>query len=320
MRPRSGTYSHSPARPGSILDSIGNTPLVRLKTLPGKDSAEIWVKCEGGNPTGSMKDRMARSMVEGAEARGDLRAGMTVVEFTGGSTGSSLALVCAIKGYRAHFVSSDAIAPEKIATMRAFGAEVEVLPSDGGLITPELRAAMEGRVRELAAASDVFWTRQFENPDNRSGYHAMAEEILRDTDGKIDAFVMGAGTGGCFSGNAEILKQRLGTVWCVAVEPAGAPVLSGGPVTGHHIEGFVAGDVGLITRRDLMDEISSVTDSDAAATARRLAREEGVFSGISAGANVWAALRVGERLGPHKRVVTIAPDSGLKYLQGSLYS
>jgi len=304
----------------TILDSIGNTPLIRLKALVTSTSAEVWVKWEGGNPTGSMKDRMARRMVEGAEARGELLPGMTVVELTGGSTGSSLALVCSVKGYRARFVTSDAIAREKLATMRAFGADVEVIPSEGGLITRELRAAMEARASELAAKPGTFWTQQFANPDNRSGYHTMAEELLRDTEGRIDAFVMGVGTGGCFSGNAEILKHRLPSIHCVAVEPYGARVLSGGPVTGHHIEGLVAGTVGAITRRDLMDEIISVTDSDAAATARRLAREEGVFGGISAGANVWAALRIAERLGVGRRVVTIAPDSGLKYLQGSLYS
>jgi len=187
----------------TILDAIGKTPLVRLKVLPNKAGAEIWVKWESTNPTGSMKDRMARHMIEGAEARGELRPGMTVVEFTGGSTGSSLALVCAVKGYRAHFVTSDAIAREKVQTMRAFGAKVEVLPSEGGLITPQLLAQMQARVEELAARGDTFWTRQFSNPDNRSAYHVMAEELIRETDGLIQAFVMGVGTGGCFSGNAE---------------------------------------------------------------------------------------------------------------------
>lgn len=304
----------------SILDSIGNTPLVRLRTLPGKDSAEVWVKWEGANPTGSMKDRMARKMVEGAENRGELRPGMTVVEVTGGSTGSSLAFVCAVKGYRAHFVSSDAFAREKLDTMRAFGAELEILTSEGGWITPRVRAAMQSRVEELATLPGNFWTRQFSNPDNRSAYHAMAEELLRDTDGRIDAFVMGVGTGGCFSGNAEVLKEHRVTLLCVAVEAATARLLSGGPVTGHHIEGLASAFLGTITRRDLIDEIVAVSDDDAAATARRLAREEGVFSGMSAGANVWAALQIAERLGRGRRVVTIAPDSGLKYLQGRLFA
>jgi len=245
---------------------------------------------------------------------------MTVVEFTGGSTGNSLALVCAVKGYRARLVSSDAFAREKLDTMRAFGAGLEIVPSDGGRITPQLRAAMQARVEELATLPGNFWTRQFFNPDNRSAYHAMAEELLRDTDGRIDVFIMGVGTGGCFSGNAEVLKERRATVRCVAVEPATARVLSGGPVTGHRIEGFTPGFVSPITRTDLIDEIVAVSDDDAAATARRLARDEGIFSGISAGANVWAALQIAERLGRGQRVVTIAPDSGLKYLQGHLFA
>jgi len=304
----------------TILDAIGNTPLVRLKVLPEKADAEVWLKWESANPTGSMKDRIARHMIESAEARGELRPGMTVVEFTGGSTGSSLALVCAVKGYHAHFVTSDAIAREKVQTMRAFGAKVEVLPSEGGLITPQLRAQMQARVEELAAREDTFWTRQFSNPDNRSAYHVMAEELLRETGGQIQAFVMGVGTGGCFSGNAEVLKERLPKIRCVAVEPDTARVLSGGPVTGHHIEGLTPGSVSPITRTDLIDEIVAVTDHDAEATARDLAREEGIFCGVSTGANVWAALRIAARLGPELRVATIAVDSGLKYLQGHLFA
>jgi cysteine synthase A len=306
--------------PVTILDFIGRTPLVRLKAIPGKSSAEVWIKWEGANPTGSMKDRIALKMIEGAEARSELRPGETIVEFTGGSTGSSLALVCAVKGYRVHLVCSDAVAREKLDTMRAFGAELEVISSASGLITPALLAAMQARVEDLAQQPSTFWTKQFSNPDNRSAYHVMAEELLSALNSRIDAFVMGVGTGGCFSGNAEVLKERLPAVQCVAVEPATARVLSGGPVTGHHIEGFTAGVVGSITRTDLIDEIVAVTDEDAAATARRLAREEGIFSGISAGANVWAALRIAEQLGPGRRVATVAPDSGLKYLQGRLFA
>lgn len=304
----------------TILDGIGNTPLVRLGTLSDKNSAEVCVKWEGANPTGSMKDRMARQMVEGAEKRGELKPGMTVVEVTGGSTGSSLALLCALKGYHAHFVSSDAFAREKLDTIRAFGSEIEIVPSEGGRITPGVRATMQLQVEKLAKLPGHFWTRQFSNPDNRSAYHPMAEELLRDTDGRIDAFVMGVGTGGCFSGNAEVLKERQAAVRCVAVEPATARLLSGGPVTGHHIEGLASAFIGPITRTDLIDEIVAVSDEDAAATARRLAREEGIFSGMSAGANVWAALQVAQRLGRGRRVVTIAPDSGLKYLQGHLFA
>jgi cysteine synthase len=304
----------------TVLDTIGNTPLVRLRAPAGDHAAEVWIKLEGGNPTGSMKDRMARSMVEGALARGDLQPGGTVVEFTGGSTGSSLALVCAATGLRAHLVCSDAFAREKLDTMRALGAELDVVPSDGGLITPPLFDRMRERVHELAARPGAFWTDQFDNPDNRAGYRAMAEELLAQTGGRIDAFVMGVGTGGCFSGNAEVLKERLPSVTCVAVEPAASRALSGGPLGGHRIEGIGAGFVGAITRTDLIDEIVAVGDDDAAATARRLARQEGIFAGTSAGANVTAALDLARRLGPGRRVVTVAPDSGLKYLQGDLYA
>src|SRR5215468_5308271 len=178
--------------------TIGNTPLVRLSVLPEPGSADVFVKWEGANPTGSMKDRMALSMVEGAEARGALRPGGRVVDYTGGSTGSSLAMVCAAKGYRSHFVSSDAFAEEKLATMRAFGGTVEVIPSKDRKITPELIQAIVARAQELSREANTFWTDQFNNPDNRSGYHSMADEILNQL-GSFDAFVMSAGTGGCFS-------------------------------------------------------------------------------------------------------------------------
>jgi cysteine synthase len=303
-----------------LFESIGNTPLVRLARMPGPGSAEVFVKLEGANPTGSMKDRMALSMVEGAERRGQLKPGGTVVDYTGGSTGSSLAMVCAAKGYKAHFVSSDAFAEEKIQTMRAFGATVEVHPSVNRKVTPELIQKLVGRARELSSQPNTFWTDQFNNPDNRAGYHPMAREIITALDGRLDAFVMAVGTGGCFSGNAEVLKERLTGVRCVAVEPAASPALSrSGPLGGHRIEGIGAGFVPSICRLDLADEIVAVSDDDAAQTARRLAREEGILAGTSCGANVWAALRLARELGPGRRVVTIIVDSGLKYLQGDLH-
>ncbi len=300
--------------------TIGNTPLVRLEVLPGAGSADVFVKWEGANPTGSMKDRMALSMIAGAEARGALPAGGRVVDFTGGSTGSSLAMVCAAKGYTAHFVSSDAFAEEKLQTMRAFGAEVEVIPSPGRKVTPELFRAGMRRVAELTAEPGTFWTDQFNNPDNRAGYAAMAREVLAALDGRLDEFVMGVGTGGCFSGNAEVYKQEVPGVRCIALEPAASRALSGqGPLGGHRLEGIGPGFVTSITRLDLADEIVAVTDDDALTTARRLAREEGIFGGITSGANVWAALRRARELGPGRRVVTVICDSGLKYLQGELY-
>jgi cysteine synthase len=305
--------------PGGLLQAIGNTPLLRLDRLPGPGAAEVYVKLEGANPTGSMKDRMAASMIAGAERRGALPPGGRVVDYTGGSTGSSLAMVCAAKGYRAHFASSDAFAEEKLQTMRTFGATVEVFPSPGRKVTPELIQTLIARVRELAAEPDTFWTDQFNNPDNRAAYHAMAEEILAALDGRVDAFVMGVGTGGAFSGNAEVLKARAPGVHCAAIEPATSRHLSGGPLGGHRQEGTGPGFVPAICRLDLADEIVAVTDEDAYETARRLAREEGIFGGITSGANVWAALGLARRLGPGRRVVTLIVDSGLKYLQGDLY-
>ena len=300
--------------------TIGNTPLVRLGRLHEEGSADIFVKWEGANPTGSMKDRMALSMIEGAEARGVLRPGGRVVDYTGGSTGSSLAMVCAAKGYRAHFVSSDAFAEEKLQTMRAFGAQLEVIPSVDRKVTPELIQACLQRVRELAAEPDTFWTDQFNNPDNRAGYASMAREVLKTLDGRLDEFVMGVGTGGCFSGNAEVYKQQVPGVRCIAFEPEKSRALSGpGPFEGHRLEGMGAGFVPSIFRRDLADEIVAVSDEDAFATARRLAREEGIFGGITSGANVWVAMQRAKSLGPGHRVVTVICDSGLKYLQGALF-
>jgi len=304
----------------TLLTAIGRTPLLRLERLSEPGSAEIFVKMEGLNPTGSMKDRMALSMIEGAERRGALKPGGTVVDYTGGSTGSSLAMVCAAKGYKARFVSSDAFSEEKIQTMRAFGAEVEITPSGDGKVRPDLIQTMIARVRDLAKSPGTFWTDQFNNPDNRSGYHAMANEILEDLGGRLDAFVMGVGTGGSFSGNAEVLKERVPGVRCVPVEPATCPALSkSGPLGRHGLEGMGAGFVPAICRMDLADEIVAVTDADAYETARKLARVEGIIAGISCGANVWAATRIARALGPGRRVVTVIVDSGLKYLRGDLF-
>jgi len=299
---------------------IGNTPLIRLDHMPGPDSAEVFVKWEGANPSGSMKDRMALSMVEGAEREGKLSAAGKVVDYTGGSTGSSLALVCAARGYQAHFVSSDAFAEEKIQTMRAFGATVEVTPSVDHKVTPELIAALIERVRELAEEPQTYWTDQFNNPHNRLAYHAMGDEILDALDGEIDEFVMGVGTGGCFSGNAEVLKMKSPGVRCIALEPANTRALSNqGPFGGHRLEGMGAGFVPSICRLDLADEIIAVTDADAYEAARQLAHQEGIFGGITSGANVWAALERARQLGAGHRVVTVIVDSGLKYLRGDLF-
>ena len=302
------------------MPAIGNTPLIKLERLGEPGAAEVYVKYEGANPTGSMKDRMALAMIEGAERRGELGAGGTVVEYTGGSTGSSLAMVCATKGYRAHFVSSDAFAEEKLRTMRAFGAELEIIPSENGRITARLIDALVERARELSGAPNTFWTDQFNNLDNRRAYHRMAAEIIDALDDSFDEFIQGVGTGGSFSGNAEVFKEKIPGIRCIAIEPFHVRSLSGGDTSGtHRLEGIGAGFVPSICRLDLADEIVAVRDEDAYATARLLARREGIFGGATSGANVWAALARARELGPGKRIVTIVCDSGLKYLNGDLY-
>jgi cysteine synthase A len=302
------------------MKSIGNTPLIKLERLTDSNSAEVYVKYEGANPTGSMKDRMALSMVDGAERRGELKPGGRVMDYTGGSTGSSLAMVCAVKGYMAYFVSSDAFAAEKLQTMRAFGAMLEIFPSEGGKITAKLIDAMVARAKELSRQPNTFWTDQFNNTDNRNAYHRMAREIIDVLGAGIDEFIMGVGTGGCFSGNAEVFKQEIPDIRCIAIEPLHVRALSGGDKSGtHRLEGIGAGFVPSICRLDLADDIMAVSDEDAYDTARKLARLEGVFGGITAGANVWAAIQRARIIGPGKKIVTVVPDSGLKYLNGDLY-
>ena len=274
------------------MAAIGNTPLIKLERLAEPGCAEIYVKYEGANPTGSMKDRMALSMVEGAEKRGQLKPGGRVMDYTGGSTGSSLAMVCATKGYKAYFVSSDAFATEKLQTMKAFGAELEIFPSGDGKITAKLIDSMIERARELSKEPNTFWTDQFNNIDNRNAYHQMAREIINELGDDIDEFIMGVGTGGSFSGNAEVLKKEIPGIRCIAIEPYNVRALSGGDVSGKHkLEGIGSGFVPAICRLDLADEIIAVKDEDAYETARKLARAEGIFGGATSGANVWAAMQ-----------------------------
>ena len=302
------------------MAAIGNTPLIKLERLAEPGCAEIYVKYEGANPTGSMKDRMALSMVEGAEKRGQLKPGGTVMDYTGGSTGSSLAMVCATKGYQAHFVSSDAFAMEKLQTMKAFGAELEIFPSGDGKITAKLIDSMVARARELSNQPNTFWTDQFNNVDNRNAYHQMAREIIKELGNDIDEFIMGVGTGGSFSGNAEVLKNEIPNIRCIAIEPYYVRALSGGDVSGKHkLEGIGSGFVPAICRLDLADEIMAVKDEDAYETARKLATMEGIFGGTTSGANVWAAMQRARIIGTGKKIVTIIVDSGLKYLNGDLF-
>jgi cysteine synthase len=300
--------------------TIGNTPLIKLEKLAPSTGASIYVKYEGANPTGSMKDRMALSMIEGAERRGQLKPGGRVVEYTGGSTGSSLAMVCATKGYQAHFVCSDAFSEEKLQTMKAFGAQLDLIKSENGKITAKLIQSLIDRARELSKQENTFWTDQFNNVDNRSAYHKMAQEVIDVLGKNVHEFIMGVGTGGSFSGNAEKFKQEIPGVRCIAIEPDEVRALSGGNVSGsHRLEGIGSGFVPSICRLDLADEIISVRDEGAIDTARKLAKVEGVFGGTTGGANVWAALQRAKVIGPGKNIVTIIPDTGLKYLKGELY-
>ncbi len=302
------------------MNAIGRTPLIKLKRLSEPGCATIYVKYEGANPTGSMKDRMALSMIEGAERRGELKPGGRVIEYTGGSTGSSLAMICAVKGYKAHFISSDAFAEEKLKTMRAFGAELELIKSENGQITAKLINSLVERARERSREPGTFWTDQFNNTDNRRAYHAMALEIIEVLGTDIDEFVMGIGTGGCFSGNSEVFKDKIPGIRCVAIEPTNVRSLSGGDTSGSHkLEGIGAGFVPSICRLDLADEIISVSDEDAYDTARKLARLEGIFGGTTSGANVWAAMQRARIIGQGKTIITIIADSGLKYLEGDLF-
>ncbi|MEZ5357239.1 MAG: cysteine synthase family protein [Candidatus Zixiibacteriota bacterium] len=302
------------------MNHVGNTPLIKLNRLVQPGWADVYVKYEGGNPTGSMKDRMALSMIEGAELRGDLKPGDKVVEYTGGSTGASLAMICANRGYTAHFVSSDAFAAEKLQTMRAFGAKLEIIPSDNGKLTAKLIDDMIARARELSLQPNTFWTDQINNIDNRNAYHAMAREIIGQLGTEIDEFMTGVGTGACFSGNAEVLKKEIPHIRCTAIEPEHVRFLSGGDTTGtHRLEGIGLDFIPSIYRADLQDDVMSVSDNDAYDTARKLATMEGIWGGITSGANVWAALKRAKEIGPGKKIVTVIIDSGLRYLNGELY-
>lgn len=307
-----------PERPG-VLAAIGKTPTVRLSRLVEPGMAEVWVKLESYNPTGSYKDRMALAMIEGAERSGRLRPGQPVVEYTGGSTGSSLALVCSIKGYPLHIVSSDAFAPEKIRTMRAFGATVELVSSPEG-ITPTTIPRMRARAAEIAAEIGGYQTDQFNNTDMTEGYEAIGRELFEQLDGRIDAIAIYVGTAGTYLGTTRALRSRLPKLHRVAVEPAESAVLSGRPAGTHRIEGGGVGFVPPQLHPDEIDEVIAVSTGTAFETARRAARTDGVWSGPSTGASLDAALTVARRLGPGARVVAIQVDSGLKYLAGALYS
>ena len=303
----------------SVLQAIGRTPVIRLNKIVPPGSADVFVKLEFVNPTGSYKDRMALAMIEGAEARGALKPGMRVVEYTGGSTGSSLAMVCAAKGYDFMPLSSDAFAREKIQTMEAFGAKVEIVPSDGGKVTPALFDRFKARIAVLKDQPGTFWTDQFNNTDALKGYRQIGVELLEQL-GSIDAFCGGVGTGGMLVGVSRALKAGGCKARIVALEPTGSPLLTTGRGGAHRVEGIAAGFVPPHLKPGDYDEARAIDEEEAREMARKLAREEGIFAGISSGLNVLAALQLARELGPGKRVATVAVDTGLKYLAGDLYT
>ena len=297
-----------------ILELIGNTSLLPLRRIRPANGARILLKLESENPTGSMKDRMALAMIEAAEADGRLPADGSVVEYTGGSTGVSLALVCAVKGYPLHIVSSDAFAREKLDHMAILGARLRLVSSDGGKMTEKLTRDMIAAARVIAAETGGFWTDQLNNEDQLAAYSALAEEIWRQTSGRIDGFVQAVGTAASLRGTAEALRRHDARIRIVAVEPAESPVLSGGRSGGHKIDGIGAGFVVPLWRPGIADGIERVSTEEATAMALSLAREEGLFAGTSTGANVIAALRLAGQLGPEATIVTIMCDTGMKYL------
>ena len=308
-------YSHK----ASMLNAIGNTPIVQLRKVAPPECADIYVKLEFFNPTGAYKDRMALAMIEEAEARGELRPNMTVVEYTGGSTGSSLAFVCAAKGYRFKVVSSDAYAKEKLDTMRAFGADLTIVPSDGGKITPDLVSRLIEKAKEFSALDNTYFTDQLNNRDSLKGYKNIGLELIEQIDRQIDAFCGGVGTAGMLMGVAQIIRNRYSTR-IIALEPASSAVISKGKAGSHHIEGVGIGFVPPLFNRDLCDDVWGIEETEARDMARKLARDEGIFAGTSTGLNVEGAIRLGLELGPGHVVATVACDTGLKYLAGDLFS
>jgi cysteine synthase len=298
-----------------ILSCIGDTPLLPLRTIVPKNGTRILLKIESENPTGSMKDRMALAMIEAAEKDGRLTPGGSVVEYTGGSTGVSLAFLCAVKGYPLRIVTSDAFAQEKLDHMRILGAQIQIVKSESGGMTEKLTRDMVEAARVITAETGGFWTDQLKNTDQLAAYHKMADEIWTQTGGKIDGFVQMVGTAASLRGIAERLREHNREIKIVAVEPAESAVLSGGKPGSHKIDGVGAGFVVPLWRDGIADQIEQVSTEEATAMALRLAREEGVFAGTSTGGNVIAALRLAEKLGPNATIVTVMCDTGMKYLK-----
>jgi cysteine synthase A len=302
------------------LGAIGNTPVVQLQRVVAAGSGRVLIKLESANPTGSMKDRVAQAMVQAALRDRRLLPGGTVVEYTGGTTGVSLAYVCAALGLRSHFVSSDAFSEEKLRTIRALGGELTLVPSEGRRITRGLIESMMARAQELSRQPGHWLCDQLGNRDGEAGYHALGDELWRQAGGRIDAFVQSVGSAHSLQGTAAALRRHNPDVRIVAAEPAESPVLSGGAPGAHRIEGIGIGFVPPLWRRDEISEVQSASTEESNRMARRLAREEAVFTGTSSGLNVIVALRVAARLGPDATVATLAIDSGLRYLSTDVFA
>jgi cysteine synthase len=301
--------------PSTILDTIGNTSLMQLRHVVPSNGARILIKLESQNPTGSMKDRIALAMIDAPERDGRLKPGQAVVEYTGGSTGVSLALVCSVKGYPLHLVSSDAFSKEKLDHMRLLGAKLTIVPSENGKQTEKLTKDMIREAHRIADEMGAYITAQMENTDQLAAYTKMADEIWDQANCHIDGFVGSVGTAASLRGISARLRQHDSRVHVVGVEPAESAVLSGGPTGAHKIDGIGAGYVVPLWHDGIADELEPVSTDEARAMAFRLAAQEGLFCGTSTGANVTGALRLAERLGPNATVVTIMCDTGMKYLK-----
>ncbi|MBW3666208.1 MAG: cysteine synthase family protein [Actinobacteria bacterium] len=309
-----------PGMRSNVLAAVGNTPMIRLERVVPQGHARVLVKLESANPTGSMKDRMAIAAIEAAIADRRLAQRGTVVEYTAGTTGISLGLVCAARGLRLEIVFSDAFSEEKRRMMESFGAHVTDVPSGGEGITEALIKEMIATSEQIAARPGHWWCDQLTNHDAIAGYLPLGEEIWEQTDGEVDVFVHSVGTAHSIHGVAKALWGHSKDIRIVAVEPASSAVLSGGATGSHKIEGIGIGFIPPLWEPDLVDEIQTISTEEAWAMARRLAAEEGIFAGASSGANVAVALRVAERLGPNGTVVTLVVDSGLRYVSTDLYA
>ncbi len=302
-----------------IATAIGNTPLVKLKKIVPPDCADIYIKLEYLNPTGCYKDRMALAIIEEAEKRGTLKHGMTVVECTAGSTGTSLAFVCTVKGYHFKVISSDVFAKEKLQAMRLFGAELELVPAKEGKITPDLIPRMIDMARQMGAHDNVYWTNQFENRDAIEGYLAMGNEILQQLNVQVDAFCGAVGTAGMVTGVSKALKSANRNTQVIVLEPASAPLITQGVKGSHKVDGIGVGFLPPMLDQANYDEAMAIEETEARQMAKLLATEEGIFAGTSSGLNVTAAIAIGKKFGPGHTVVTVACDSGMKYMSSGLF-